>query len=460
MSKKWRIIGIAAVFLLAGGLLWFLLSGSEVDDDLGGTVRELEFGGRYGDVPEFEFDAVALRGTSTDSSAEDLVDAEVGADTLIDQAVSDEDDDETATSIYDKLVLMGVVRNTEGKALPGAFIFVGTSPMRATEWEGLARARTDFEGRFDLEIRFRKAKITASAIGYLNESVLVRRSSLEVELELVLNKGGTVEGYVYADGVAQGLVKVGGSFGRSGERRLVQSETDSRGFYHLEGLLGNVSLSALIHHGNDDRRLRSTVVVEEGMTTVHDFNFVSSSSFVEGYVMAGENQPSAGSAGLRNVEVKSDGYYLFENVPAGAISLFAHIKNSGTSKRVFAELSEDETLRLDVNLFGGVNVLYSVTGLAEGYTTQLYALPADYVVPPVLTRDDVVRLSQSSFQDVRNFDNGMSGFSLIEPGDYKIVAFGYNGEGADYKNEGGYWTSAPVHVEGDEDVYVTLSFPE
>ncbi|HIB89968.1 TPA: hypothetical protein EYO57_22760, partial [Candidatus Poribacteria bacterium] len=122
MSKKWRIIGIAAVFLLAGGLLWFLLSGSEVDDDLGGTVRELEFGGRYGDVPEFEFDAVALRGTSTDSSAEDLVDAEVGADTLIDQAVSDEDDDETATSIYDKLVLMGVVRNTEGKALPGAFI--------------------------------------------------------------------------------------------------------------------------------------------------------------------------------------------------------------------------------------------------------------------------------------------------------------------------------------------------
>jgi hypothetical protein len=54
----------------------------------------------------------------------------------------------------------------------------------------------------------------------------------------------------------------------------------------------------------------------------------------------------------------------------------------------------------------------------------------------------------------------MSGFAMIEPGDYKIVAFGYSGDGVDWENEGGYWISAQAHVVGDEDVYVTLSFLE
>jgi hypothetical protein len=337
------------------------------------------------------------------------------------------------------LELTGRVRNTVGDALGGAYIYIGPVPPNEWERERSANATADASGNFTLaSLPSGDVVVSAWAAGYLGDSMTARLGGGSNSLDFVLGTGGTVEGYVYVGGEGQGTVNLYGNFTGSGGRISVNGSTDSNGFYQIEGLAaGTIRLNANYNDGTQQRNMSTTVEVALGMVTEYDFEFVSTSSSVEGYLMAGAGQPTAGSA---NLQVGSDGHYLFENVPAGTVTLRGYSANRQASKRVTGELGENDVMRLDVDLYGGVSILFSIDGTSGFLNVVVIAMPAGYSVPATLTEETFLAMNQSAVQT--GYSQGESGSAEIEmkymeAGEYVIVAMGYvmnaAGNGLDYE---------------------------
>lgn len=272
------------------------------------------------------------------------------------------------------------------------------------------------------------------------------------------------------DGHGRASVNMYGSTTVNDRQHGVQGRTDSNGFYIIARLPeGTVQLNAGLNDGTQQRNLNTSVVVALGTVTDCDFNFVSANSSVEGYIMLPENQPSSDSAQLqvdtgagtesRYMEVWSDAHYLFENVPAGRVTLRGHSANPRDSKLVSADLSENEALRLDVSLFGGVTVLVTVENAPAGQFTQIVALPANYPVPTTMSMEALQSMSQDSIQYASGVGGGGDlGFQFMEAGNYTVVAMSFESSQDGPNFDDGGITSTQLSVGGDADVSVSLSF--
>ncbi len=279
---------------------------------------------------------------------------------------------ETTTDVIVELersnMLTGMVTDALGNPIPDAMVFYDSMPSDPT---GHPRdeiiARSNMAGEFEVEyLPQGQDEITVFHPDYTWASVKFPDDEMNLQLPaVVLTRGGTLEGIVTLDGKPLPGVKVTVDATDAFYRYY---RTNNEGTYHIEHVsLGTVlAFATLQPEGNPPQNRRSLVFVdaiEEDNTTKLDFNFVRTSSCIEGFILIDGQAPqqaglkitveTAGGEESWDVGVKPNGWYREGRVPAGLVRLDAFALNADGiryNQGVQFEIEHDKVVRQDFHL--------------------------------------------------------------------------------------------------------------
>jgi hypothetical protein len=282
---------------------------------------------------------------------------------------------------------------------------------------------------------------------------------------LVLQEGATVEGFVYYDGKPKKNVRIYASI----ENDSTQMQTDEKGFYQLKGVgIGSGRLQAGFNQNGENRNVSTTIETAAGMVTEYDFNFKNANSSVEGYIKVAEDKTSKGQVNLsvdtgdtkesRYQEVGSDGHYLFENIPAGSVTLNAYGTSVQSRKAATGDVGEDEILRLDIELYGGSTIHVNLNKIPDGRQIYFMVLKGEVDMPETFSEATLSDLGRNAVSSGAIQPDGTGTVSMIDPGQYTVVAGAYEMiEGRpDFDNL--MLASSVLTVKKDQEHTVNLSF--
>ena len=273
------------------------------------------------------------------------------------QVPDDEDEDETHGGAIE-----GVVVDQYGTPIENASLFLQKRPEQENAYVNPPVAHTAPDGTFRVD----GVRLDLNALYADHPDFSPGWTSMAPDVDsidtvrITLVPGGTVEGTVTVDGQpSQGHIAAL----RYGVIGSVASEPD--GSYRLERLTpGIVAVKAFVTR---HRGMTRTASVEPGKTAVLDFDFPAAEAILEGHVtMDGAPVPKAllrlsvntaadASAGY-TTSPDGDGFFRFENLPAGEASMAAYSTDkSGPSRRrsVSFEIASEGVTVQDVDLTVG-----------------------------------------------------------------------------------------------------------
>jgi len=367
--------------------------------------------------------------------------------------------------------LTGTVVDTQGNPISKAQIFRGDTGYDAYNRRDRMIASTDRDGRFKIaDLPLGSFRVSAFKEGFTPAGATAEISGLTNSVRLVLGNGGTLLGVVTENGEPVVKASVYGTIqaGRR-KRHQVRAKTDANGRFTVSGIpMGSGQVSANIQRDNKSRRMSKEVSVADEMETVVDFDFVPASSTVEGYVMKNESEPMASYVNIsvntgtakesRSAETGADGYFVFNELPAGSIRLTSHIEEQGRQKVVVGNVGENETVRLDMKLYGGTTLYTYVENAPARFRLNGYILPGSVNVPTPLPIDDAQAIFNEPLMQT-NFINEAATFRELEKGTYTLLVIAFPSSQEDYENLTYYPTAHATITIGDEvEKDVTVSF--
>ena len=264
--------------------------------------------------------------------------------------------------------IKGVVTDVSGKAIADARVFYGTVPHESWHTKYSA-AVTGANGVFALDsIAATGQLLSAYHRDYAVGSTLVKAGPDDARaVAIVLEQGGAVEGLITMDGepLANGEVSVSNSEYFYSPHHY--GKTNQDGQYSLSHLTpGEVRVLLTTRYGEDGsgwRRLERAAILEDGKTTVVDFDASRYYGILEGTVSVG-GEGTMGAIVVAHTEANGlvemyrsitgqDGRYRLEELPPGPVDLEV-IATPGDGQRVegavTVRISEDEVVRQDIDL--------------------------------------------------------------------------------------------------------------
>ena len=248
-----------------------------------------------------------------------------------------------------------------------------------------ATAVTDAGGAFelqDLTVGQRTVKVRHPEYAYTSVPVNVSEGDV-TEVTIQLSSGGSIRGYVFVDGTARsGTYVMVRALGPDDAHRQ-NTTSDANGHYELTGLApGAYNIGAVLTSGTEQTGSIqwANLVLEQGDTTEHDFEFHTGTGVVEGYLTqdgepvfdtsAGITASSITESGPTGLAVTSSadatGFYRIEALAAGSYELSVSIQQTiaiGTHSEgmwsqttghevgsASVELEEGETARVDIEI--------------------------------------------------------------------------------------------------------------
>ncbi|MFP6583884.1 MAG: carboxypeptidase regulatory-like domain-containing protein, partial [Candidatus Hydrogenedentota bacterium] len=375
-------------------------------------------------------------------------------------------------SMEGESTVSGVVVDQRGNRLSGVSIFKGPLPRNEWERDRGVKVRSNFDGEFTMG-GLSRGEMTISAYlkGLSPDTQAVNIGSGTNKIQFVLTEGASIEGVVTVDGKPAPNVSIYGNIfdGSDGQRGFdVRGTTDDAGFYSIGGVPeGRGSVSANLSRGGENRNMSVQIEVATGMTTEVNFIFESATSSVEGYIMISETETSSGRVSLsintggntesRYQEVSGDGHYLFESLPAGTVSLRAWGGSTQRQKSVSAELGENESIRLDLKMYGGTTIHCLVANPPADKVVFAAILQGDTVVPAKLDMGFFQMLTTAMVGQAQ-VTNGVGTVGGIENGSYLVLIVAYSAapDGVNFSSM--QVATTPVVVQDQPELEVEVSF--
>jgi hypothetical protein len=274
-------------------------------------------------------------------------------------------------------IVAGLVVDSDGNPVSGAGIYRGQVPRNDYERENSKAATSSREGRFELKgIPSGTNIFSAAKPGLSPAQVVLQITDRKTVLTMTLAAGASIEGYVTVNGNPLADAQLYGSIQSADQDSRVnvnsQGRTDDKGYFKMSGLpegTGSLSVSTPSSQGSR-RNMSKSFETANGMSTQVDFDFVPASSAIEGYIFLGENEPGPGRVNVsitkdgvsesQYKDVDSTGYFLLEPLPAGTYSLRLYNADGYRGSTKTGELGENETLRIDFNMYGLTDIVCTV----------------------------------------------------------------------------------------------------
>ncbi|MFC1735958.1 sigma-70 family RNA polymerase sigma factor [Candidatus Hydrogenedentota bacterium] len=194
----------------------------------------------------------------------------------------------------------GIVRNTSGEPVVRTDIYL--SPMPIMDLNNLGDAirttETDEDGRFNSGTLLPlKTFVTAYHRDYLPKSLGISSRSLSGPVEITLERPGKLTGIVSVAGQTAPKASVYLDYGVRSARKPTASVGEDGSFEIQDLCPGEWTAYARVKVENDLRILTLPVVIDEGETTILDFEFQPALSALKGSVFIDE--APAGNAEVR-----------------------------------------------------------------------------------------------------------------------------------------------------------------
>lgn len=347
-------------------------------------------------------------------------------------------------------VVTGRVIDYRGDPVEGAWVFMGLLPGMKSEWERLAIARSDAQGRIVAEgVPGGRRTFVGYREGFTSASVTTILEGGNTEIQFILGEGGTVTGLVTLAGVpvrdtavltgfvfpGRTYITSGGTevlFSGSGSTDSLNSTSDENGRFRITGIpAGTGMIQARIIDEGFERNIRIDLEVSDGMTTEVNFPFLSANSSVEGYILVGENETGPGMVDLRvdtdtytesrSTTVGSDGYYYFESVPPGRVWVSNSFNSAERRETVTEDLGVNEVLRLDLNMYHGTTIVCRISNAPNVLLVYARLIPEGDEIPepPDVSRsfDRLTLLSGGGVAE----QFGTATFYGVESGSYNVL---------------------------------------
>jgi len=244
--------------------------------------------------------------------------------------------------------IKGKVVNSKGETVTNARVMPlskagGTMPRVLNEFVSQEGAVETVDGQFILKnIAAGSETIKIVHPDYcfsVQEGIEVVDGQTTADIEIVLSKGGTIEGYVYdGEGEAQSgvvlYVQDASGYGGSGDEeagRLGMATTDANGFYHIEGLPDKMCYVKRQNEWESTGVVRRALIPQNGRTIRLDFGgkpVVTGQIVLGGQVLSNHriqlgaiDNPHFGTTkcyALTDIE----GNFTFRGIPAGKHSIY------------------------------------------------------------------------------------------------------------------------------------------
>jgi hypothetical protein len=167
-----------------------------------------------------------------------------------------------------------------GNPIPNAMLFIGSVPAYKHEREQSARARTEADGKFIVNNLGRgEYLLSTMAEDFASSTVLVNVRHGKNTIDIVLNAGARIEGYVIKDGEGitnfflSGTIQSSDVNGNTVSQHL-QTNTNADGFFSLSGFYsGHASLVAYSSQEIDLGQAAVRKDFEISLNTVTEINF-------------------------------------------------------------------------------------------------------------------------------------------------------------------------------------------
>lgn len=345
---------------------------------------------------------------------------------------------ETTSNIEIKLEkgapVSGTVRNANGDPVTKAVIYLDDVPYHNALEGHLDVVRTNAKGAFTIENVPAETKFLAA----FHPDYAVGGTPFvpgDDGVDIVLSRGGEVEGYVFVDGtpVRNGVVSMDTRYQR------IRDEIQPDGAFEIKNVSAGeffLTVTAADERGVQ-RRISQTVVIEPGATTTTEFNFPNATARIEGTVLE-RGEPVANAGVLVSIQTAAGresafgqtgpgGAYSFEAIPPGVATVTTHVvSSSGAETRVRhvqRELTANQTSRIDINVTGDAAVTGHVEAPEAATSVQVWALTGsvDVEIRGVL---DLNKLGDQTAGRVRADADGSFRLTGLEPGGYTLMAFG------------------------------------
>lgn len=333
--------------------------------------------------------------------------------------------------------IQGTVVSSDRQPLADADIYFGAEPR------GRRVARTAADGCFAVnQLPAGSVTLTASHPDHLpgtTQTNVVRGKDTHVEI--VLGRGGAVQGTVM-----RGVTPLSGQ--SVAVTRLVpprarkETVTDDNGFYTIEGLpVGEAEVIAKVSiSGERDAvpvRLQRQVVIEDGQSTVADFQFGDASSSIEGAVTVGGRPATivsiqgfvTGDSGdsFFNASVAGEGVYSIQNLPPGSAWIEATILlDDGRERRknIPLQIPLGQTIRQDIQFDGAALVHGTIRNLTENESGEVMAVMGAYTFDP--TQIDIVDLEHATCATSTISPQGEYKLADLDAGTYTIIVIAFD----------------------------------
>jgi hypothetical protein len=277
--------------------------------------------------------------------------------------------------------------------------------------------------------------VAAHHPGYAMGSTQVTMSQHgENTVTIVLSKGGTIEGTVYHGGEPQSGRAVELMHNTDRSAPIMRGVTTAEdGTYRFERLMpGHAIVSVVGRAEEGGRQLTQTVGVKEGETVTVDFRFSRARATVEGLITL-EGEPLGGAHINLHIatsdgpevlvgDVKSDGWYRFEDVPVGLAVLQVWDRSSKMRRRAEFEIGEDQIVRQDIEFAAGAAIAGRVTGLHPDEHLLVYVIPGTIEVTAGNRSQVLSEYHAQKRSPIRVDGNGPYHCGGLEPGHHTVVA--------------------------------------
>jgi len=333
--------------------------------------------------------------------------------------------------------LSGRVVNEAGMPVAGALLLSNQVPH---DPERNAAARTDRDGRFTVDVLAPDAR--RILVYHPDYAIAIEDFPAHEDrpLEIVLQSGATVQGFVRLDGEGVANAHVSLAYWRIGgflSDLTTQSGPDgSYAFAHVNetDVRVTASIPATGDQGAERSFYRETFASPETPVAL-DFDFGALTASLEGTVTLHGAVPvktwislAIGDDGAKEyfrTETDAAGHYAIENIPPGEGELEVWAEDGEMRSRKFVPVNvpSGQASRMDVDLAGNASIVVNVLSANTGASPTIYLLPYETELPPdpispnIMQNWDLVATSVWEAGDARTIR-----IDRLERGTYTAVA--------------------------------------
>jgi hypothetical protein len=365
-------------------------------------------------------------------------------------------------------IVQGRVVDDSGNPVAGAQIFPDEVPRNESGKRNARLAISDAQGRFELEGYGRgRHSLTAFRPG---QFPVVERFDVQAnptEVTFVFGEGATLEVLVTMDGwpVHGANVRLDAVIAESGKvtDNNFARETDAEGRVVIRGLPSGMAPMEVQANGRNIMRMMR---FEVGTVEKAVFDLTSATSSLEGFVMISETESAqarvqlimdaGGAMETKNTTTDEDGFYRFENLPAGTINLRATFSGSQDRNAVSTELGVNENRRFDIKMYGGGSLQFQVSDVPPESETTLFLFSEETELWDAMTIAEIMDIYPSA-KGESNLREGIGAVTNVAAGSYKVLVVAIQQNTEQTMGIAGQ-IIAPITVKEGEEKTIELSF--